>query len=116
MCDGCRHLPTIRKWPAKFGPYAPGYQPRSVERRVSTQGNQELKPSPVLKPIEGKEACVATRKRPAVPKYRSISVIREFPPIPGRFNPLLSDERKRAMHTHLTQNSNEYAQMELEEI
>jgi hypothetical protein len=39
-----------------------------------------------------------------------------FPPIPRRFNPYLNDERKRAMHTHLTQISDEYAQMELEEI
>jgi hypothetical protein len=75
-----------------------------------------LKPSLVPTPVEGKEACVATKKRPAVPKYRSISAIQDFPPIPRRFNAHLSDERKRAMHTHLTQILDEYARMELEEI
>jgi hypothetical protein len=116
MRDGCRCLLTVRKWPAEFGPYAPEYQPRSGERRVSTRANQELKPSPVPKPVEGKEARTTTKKKPAVPKYHSISAIRDFPPIPGRFNPYLSDERKRAMHTHLTQISDEYTRMELEEI
>jgi hypothetical protein len=53
--DGCRHLSTIREWPAEFGPYAPGYQPRSGEHRVSTQANQEPKSSPIPKPIGGKE-------------------------------------------------------------
>jgi hypothetical protein len=57
-----------------------------------------------------------TKKRTNVPKYRSISVIRDFPPIPGRFNPYLSDKEKQAMHTQLTQISDEYAQMEQEEI
>jgi hypothetical protein len=57
-----------------------------------------------------------TKKRLAIPKYRSITAIRDFPPIPRRFNPYLSDERKRAMHTHLTQILDEYIRMELEEI
>jgi hypothetical protein len=35
---------------------------------------------------------------------------------PRKFNPYLSKERKHALHTHLTQISVEYAQMELEEI
>jgi hypothetical protein len=108
MRDGCRSLPIVYEWLAEFGPYAPRYQPRSGECRVSTQANQELKPLPVPKPVEGKEVHVATKRRPNVPKYRSISVIRDFPPIPKRFNPYLSDERKRAMHTHLTQISDEY--------
>jgi hypothetical protein len=102
MRDGRRHRPIIHEWPAEFEPYAPRYQPRFDERKVSTRTNQELKPLPIPKTIEGKEACAATRKKPAVPKYRGISTIRDFPPIPGRFNPHLSDERKRAMHTHLT--------------
>ena len=42
-------------------------------------------------------------KKGAVPKRRSISAIRDFPSIPERFNPHLSDERKRAMHSHVTQ-------------
>jgi hypothetical protein len=71
---------------------------------------------PVPKSVEGKEACVATKKRLAVPKYRSISAIRDFPPIPERFNPNLSDKRKQTMHSHLTQILDEYARMELEEI
>jgi hypothetical protein len=65
---------------------------------------------------EGKETCLVTKRRTAVPKYHSISAIRDFPPIPRRFNPYLSDEQKRAMHTQLTQISNEYARMEQEEI
>jgi hypothetical protein len=56
------------------------------------------------------------KKRSVVPKYHSISVIRDFPPIPERFNPYLSDEKKRAMYIHLTQISDEYAGMEQEEI
>jgi hypothetical protein len=94
MHDGCRHLPTIRKWPAKFGPYAPGYERRSGKRRVSTQANQELKPLPVPKQVEEKEVRVATKRRTADPKYRSILVIQDFPHIPRRFNPYLSDEKK----------------------
>jgi hypothetical protein len=92
MRDGCRHLPTVHKWLAEFGPYAPGYQPRSGKGRDSTQVDQEPKPLP--KPIEEKEARVATKKRTTVPKRRSISMARDFPPIPGRFNPYLSDEQK----------------------
>jgi hypothetical protein len=57
-----------------------------------------------------------TNKRSAMPKYHSISAIRDFPPIPGRFNPYLNDEQKRAMHTQLTQILDEYARMEQEEI
>jgi hypothetical protein len=72
--------------------------------------------SPVHKPVEGKETRVATKKRPVIPKYSSISMIRDFPPILRRFNPHFSDDRKQAMHTHLTQISDEYARMELEEI
>jgi hypothetical protein len=102
MCDRCRCLPTIREWPAEFGPYAPKYQPRSSKRRVSTQANQEPKSSPVPKPDEGKEARLVTKRRSIVPKYRSISAIRDFPPIPRRFNPYLNDEQKRAMPTQLT--------------
>ena len=75
-----------------------------------------MKPSPVRRPVEGKEARAATKKRPAITKYRSISVIRDFPTIPGRFNPHFSDERKQAMHTHLTQISDEYSRIELKEI
>jgi hypothetical protein len=114
MRDGCRRLPTARKWPAEFGPYAPRYQPRSGKHRDSTQADQGPKPLP--KPSEEKEIRIATKKRTAVPKRRSISAIRDFPPIPGRFNPYLSNEQKRAMHTQLTQISDEYAQLEQEEI
>jgi hypothetical protein len=70
----------------------------------------------VHKPVEEKEIRAATKRRTTVPKYLSISTIRDFPPIPGRFNPYLSDEQKQAMHTQLTQISDEYAQMEQEEI
>jgi hypothetical protein len=82
MRDSCRRLPTVYKWTVEFGPYAPGYQPCSGKRRDSTQVDQEPKPLP--KPIEEKEAHVATKKRTTVPKRRSISAIRDFPPIPGR--------------------------------
>jgi hypothetical protein len=100
MHDGCRCLPTVREWPAEFRPYTPGYQPRSGKRRDSIQADQEPKSLP--KPIEEKKIRVATKRRTAVPKSRSISTIRDFPPIPGRLNPYLSDEEKRAMHTQLT--------------
>jgi hypothetical protein len=63
-----------------------------------------------------KETRIATKKRTVVPKRRSISAIRDFPPIPGRFNSYLSNEQKRAMHTQLTQISGEYTQWEQEEI
>jgi hypothetical protein len=116
MCNGCRCLLTVHEWPAVFRPYALGYQPCSGKHRVSTRANQELKSSPIPKPVEGKEACIVTKKKPAVPKYRRISAIRDFPPIHGRFNPHLSDEKKQAMHTHLTQILDEYARLELEEI
>jgi hypothetical protein len=108
MCNGCRRLPTIREWPAEFRPYAPGCQPRFGKCRVSTQANQELKPLLVPKPVEEKEVCVATKRKTVVLKYLSILAIRDFPLIPRRFNPHLSDERKRAMHTHLTKILDEY--------
>jgi hypothetical protein len=107
MHNSCRCLQTIREWPTEFRPYAPGYQPRSGKRRVSTQANQELKPLPVPKLVEEKEIRVATKRKTAVPNYRSILAIRDFPPISGRFNPYLSDEEKQAMHTQLTQISDE---------
>jgi hypothetical protein len=59
---------------------------------------------------------VVTKKRTSIPKYHNVSAIRDFPPIPKRFNPYLSAEQKRAMHTQLTQISDEYAKMEQEEI
>ena len=114
--DGCRRLSTVREWPAEFGPYASGYQPRSDKSRVPTRVNQELRPSRVPELKEGKETRVATKKKKVIPKRRSISAIRDFSHVPKRFNPHLSDERKRAMHTHLTQVSEEYDWMELEEI
>jgi hypothetical protein len=114
MRDGCRRLPTAREWPAEFEPYAPGYQPRSGNHRDSTQDDKG--PKPLLKLSEEKETRIATMRRTAAPKCRSILVIRDFPPIPGRFNPYLNNEQKRAMHTQLTQISDEYAQLEQEEI
>jgi hypothetical protein len=116
MRDGCRCLPTVRKWPAEFRPYALGYQPCSSKCRVSTQANQELKPLPVPKLVKEKEVRVIAKRKIAVPKYRIVFAIRDFPPIPGRFNPYLSDDRKQAMHTRLTLISDEYARMEQEEI
>jgi hypothetical protein len=94
MLDGCRRLTTVREWPAEFRPYAPGYQPCFAKRWVLTQANQELNPFPVSKLVEGKNVRVIAKKKPTVPKYCSISEIRDFPPIPGRFNPYLSNERK----------------------
>jgi hypothetical protein len=113
MHDGCRHLPTVREWPVEFGPYAPGYQPRSGKHRDSTEADKG--PEPLLKPSE-EETCITTKRRTAVPKRRSILAIQDFPPIPGRFNPYLSNEQKRAMHTQLTQISDEYTLWEQEEI
>jgi hypothetical protein len=114
MRDGCKRLPTIHEWPAEFGPYTPRYQPRSSKHRDSTQANKGREP--LFKPSEEKETHITIKRRTAVPKRRSISTIRDFPPIPGRFNPYLSNEQKRAMHTQLTQISDEYAQLEQEEI
>jgi hypothetical protein len=73
MRDGCRRLSTVREWLAEFGPYAPGYQPRSGKRRDSIQADQEPKSLPKL--IEEKKICVATKRRTAVPKHRNISAI-----------------------------------------
>jgi hypothetical protein len=114
MRDGCRRLPTTCEWPLEFGPYALGYQPRSGNHRDSTQDDKG--PEPLLKLSEEKETRIATKRRTAVPKSHSISAIRDFPPIPGRFNPYLSNEQKRAMHTQLTQISDEYTQWEQGEI
>jgi hypothetical protein len=114
MCDGCRRLPTTREWPAKFGPYAPRYQRRSSNHRDSTQDDKG--PKPLLKLSEEKEMCIATKRRTGIPKRCSILAIRDFPPILGRFNPYLSNEQKRAMHTQLTQISDEYTQWEQREI
>jgi hypothetical protein len=92
--DGCRRRLTICEWPAEFGPYVPAYQPRFGERKVLTRANQELKPSRILEPFEGKEIRATTKKKSAIPKYRSILAMQDFPPILERFNPHLS--------THLT--------------
>jgi hypothetical protein len=109
ICNGCRCLPSIHEWLAEFRPYTLGYQPRSGKCRVSTQANQKPKSSPVLKSDEGKETRLVTKKRSVMPKYRSISAIQDFSPVLRRFNPYLSDEQKRAMHTQLTQILDEYA-------
>jgi hypothetical protein len=90
MCIGCRRFPTVREWPAEFGPYTPGYQPCSGKHRDSTQADKG--PEPLLKPGEEREMRIITRRRTAVPKRHSISEIRDFPPIPGRFNSYLSNE------------------------
>jgi hypothetical protein len=71
---------------------------------------------PITKSVEEKEIRVATKRRMAIPKYRSMSAIRDFPLIPRSFNPYLSDEKKGAMHTQLTQISDDYVRMEQEEI
>ena len=47
---------------------------------------------------------------------RNVSSIRDFPPFPKKFNPYLSEERRHALHTHLTYIFDEYTRMELEEI
>jgi hypothetical protein len=114
MRNGCRCLPTVREWPAELEPYTLGYQPCSGKHRDSTQADEGLEP--LLKPSEENEMRITTKRRTTVPKRRSISAIRDFPPIPGRFNPYLSNEQKRAMHAQLTQISDEYTQWEQEEI
>jgi hypothetical protein len=114
MRDGCRRFPTVREWPAEFRPSTPGCQPRLGKHRNSTQADK--RPEPLLKPSEEREMRITTKRRTAIPKHRSISAIRDFPPIPGKLNPYLTNEQKRAMHTQLTQISDEYAQWEQEEI
>jgi hypothetical protein len=114
MRDGCRRLPTVREWPVEFGPYTPGYQPRSGKHRDSAQADKGSKPLP--KPSEEKETHITTKRRTTVPKRRSISAIWDFPPILERFDPYLSKEQKRAMHTQLIQILDEYTQWEQEEI
>jgi hypothetical protein len=109
MRDGCRCQLTVREWPADFGPYALGYQPRSSEHRVSIRSSQKPKPLCTSELVEEKNTRATTKKKPAVAKYRSVSVIQDFPPTPWRFNPHLSEERKQAIHTHLTQILDEYA-------
>jgi hypothetical protein len=114
MRDGCKRFPTVREWPVEFGPYAPGYQPCYGKHRNSTQADK--RPKPLLKLSEKKETRIATKKRIAVPKCRSVSAIRDFPLIPRRFNLYLNNEQKRAMHNQLTQILDEYTQWEQEEI
>jgi hypothetical protein len=111
MRDGCRRRTTVREWPVEFEPYAPGYQPRSDKRRVSTRLIQELEPSLAPKPIMEKKARAAPKEGSVVVKWKphNVSVIRDFSPILKKFNPYLSEERSRALHTHLTQISDEYA-------
>jgi hypothetical protein len=114
MRVGCRCFPTIQEWPAEFGPYAPGYQPCSGKHRNSTQVDK--RPEPLLKPSEERETRITTKRRTVIPKRRSISAIRDFPPIPIKLNPYLTNEQKQAMHTQLTQILDEYAQWEQGEI
>ena len=94
------------------------HQPRSNKSRVLTWLIQELNPLPVPKPIKEKKARAAPKEGLGVVKWkrRSVSAIRDFPPVPKNFNPYLSEETRCALHTHLTQISDEYAQLELEEI
>jgi hypothetical protein len=90
MRDGCRRLAAVREWPTEFGPYTPGYQPRSGKHRDSTQADKG--PAPLFKPSEEKGTHITTKRRTVVPKRHSISAIRDFPPIRGRFNPYLNNE------------------------
>jgi hypothetical protein len=92
MRNGCRHYPIVREWLVEFEPYTPGYQPNSGKHRDSTQADK--RPEPLLEPGEERETCIATKKRTAVLKRRSISTIRDFPPILRRFNLYLSNEQK----------------------
>ena len=75
MRNGFRRLPLVQEWLAEFGPYAPGYQPRSDKSRVPTRANQELRPSPVPQLKEGEETRIVIKKKWVVPKCRSISAI-----------------------------------------
>jgi hypothetical protein len=81
--NGYKRRPTVREWLAEFEPYAPGYQPRFGERRVSTQDSQDPKLSLTSKTVEGKKTRATTKKKFVIPKYHSISAIRDFSPIPG---------------------------------
>jgi hypothetical protein len=80
MRDGCRRFPTVREWPAEFGPYTPGYQPRSGKHRNSIQADK--RPEPLPKPGEERETRITAKRRTAVPKHRSILAIQDFSPIP----------------------------------
>jgi hypothetical protein len=102
----------------KFRPYALGYQPHYDKHRVSTRLIQELKPSLAPEPIKEKKAQAAPKEDLAVVKWKrhSVSAIRDFPLVPEKFNPYLSEERRCVLHTHLTQIFDKYAQMEMEEI
>jgi hypothetical protein len=63
MREGCRRLPTIHEWPAEFGPYTPGYQPRFGKHRDSTEANKG--PEPLFKPSEEKETRITTKRTAA---------------------------------------------------
>jgi hypothetical protein len=95
MRNGCRCRTTIQGWPAEFGHYVLGYQPRFDKCRVLTKLIQELNCLSTPKPIKEKKAQAE---------------------LLGKFNPFLSEERRCALHTNLTQISDEYTQMQLEEI
>ena len=62
MRDGCRCRAIVREWSAKFGPYAPGYQPCSGKCRVSTWPIQEPKPSPALELTKEEKAQAVPKK------------------------------------------------------
>ena len=49
-------------------------------------------------------------------KCHSVFEIRDFSLVHEKFNSYLSKERRRALHTHLTQIYDKYVRMELEEI
>ena len=108
----------MQEWLAKFGTYVPRYRPHFDKLRISTWLFQELNSLPASELVKENEAQAVLKEGLTVAKWKhySVSAIRDFPPILGMFNPHLSEEMRRALHTHLTLIFDEYTQMELEEI
>lgn len=78
-----------------------------------------MKPkSPSPKKIQEGRAQADFEDGPTIARWkcRCVSIVQDFPPIHGKYNPYLGTERKIEMHMHLTQIAKEYAQSKREEI
>ena len=64
----------MREWPAEFGPYVLGYQPRSDKRKVSTQLVHELNSLLTSEQVKEKKARAVPKEGPAMAKWKRHSV------------------------------------------
>ena len=71
--------------------------------KVSTQPFQKPKPLLSPEPIEDKRAQADSKQTLVASKWKhpNISALRDFLPIPGRFNPYLNTEKRQELRTQL---------------